>query len=159
MLRLLKWETLTLCTEMGNAYAMYSTASSYMDGDGVPIDEKKAKIYFEMAVKKGHVESLVSLSKIHDGVNLQVSFGYLRLAAESGHEESMEALKRSYRFHTNASSEHSDNCGCDSCKIINTKGVLTKDDLATTIRAFHSAQEELKSDARDLARENDKAGT
>ena len=107
-----------------------------------------------MAAKNGHVEALVELARIHSE-NFVVSAGYFRLAAENGEEESMEYmyLKRWYRSHANATSDHSDYCDCDSCKILNTKGLLTKDDLAVTIRAFHSAQEELRSDERDLARE------
>ena len=139
-------------SDMGNVYGMHSVANCYMNGEVVPNDEKKAKIYFEMAAKNGHVEALVELARIHSE-NFVVSAGYFRLAAENGEEESMEYLKRWYRSHANATSDHSDYCDCDSCKILNTKGLLTKDDLAVTIRAFHSAQEELRSDERDLARE------
>ena len=135
---------------------MYNVAQSYMSGIGVPNDEKMAKIYFEMAAKKGHVQSLVQLSDMHIENNLEVRILYIRLAAESGQEEAMEFLKNWYRLNTDDISDHSGNCICIYCRIQKTKGLLTKDDLANTIRAFHSAQEELRSDERDLAREHRK---
>ena len=139
-------------SDMGSPYAMYNLAAAYKNGEGVQIDEKKVKISFEMAARKGHVNSLVRLAQMHRE-NLVVSLGYCRLAAENGHEESMENLKKWYCHRVDATSNHSDGCNCSSCTILNTKGLLTKDDLATTIRAFHSAQEELRSDERDFSRE------
>ena len=123
-----------------------------MSGLGVPFDMKKGKIYFELAAKNGHVEALVELARIHCD-NFVVNICYLRLAAENGDEEAMEDLKRWYRHRVESTSNHSSGCICDSCNILNTKGLLTKDDLANTIRAFHSAQEELRSDERDFVRE------
>ena len=143
-------------SDMGNAHAMHNVAYCSWRGIGVPNDEKKAKIYFEMAAKKGHVQSLVQLSDMHIENNLEVRILYIRLAAESGQEEAMEFLKNWYRLNTDDISDHSGNCICIYCRIQKTKGLLTKDDLANTIRAFHSAQEELRSDERDLAREHRK---
>ena len=67
----------------------------------------------------------------------------------------MENLKKwyMYRRNTEAISNHNGKCSCFRCRIHKTKGLLTKDDVADTIRAFHSAQEELRSDERDFARE------
>ena len=139
-------------SDMGNVHGMYNVAQSYMSGIGVPNDEKMAKIYFEMAAKNGNVLALVKLSSIHCD-NFVVSIGYLRLAAESGDEESMKALRTLYRTHHESDSPCEPKCNCHCCTPFKTKGLLTKDDLADTIRAFHSAQNELRSDERDLARE------
>ena len=138
-------------SEMGNVHGTYNVAVAYGNGEGVPIDKKKAKIYFETAAKNGHVEAIARLADIH-AENPEVRVLYRRLAAESGHEESMEYLKKLYHLNADALLDHNEGCSCDGCKIFKTKGLLTKDDLADTIRAFHSAQEELRSDERDLAR-------
>ena len=138
--------------EMGDAHSMYSVAMCYRNGTGVPADDEKARFYFEMAASNGYVGSLVELAAIH-AENPEVSIRYIRLAAESGHEEAMESLKKIFRDNADAILDHNDGCKCDGCKMFKTKGLLTKDDLADTIRAFHSAQEELRSDDRDLARE------
>lgn len=145
------FECFVKAAEMGNVHAMYNLAHCYKKGIGVPIDEGKAIIYFEMAARKGHVESLVLLADIH-AENPEVRVLYRRLAAESGHEESVEYLKKLYRLNADALLDHNEGCSCDGCKIFKTKGMLTKDDLDATIRAFHSSQEELRSDERDYAR-------
>ena len=135
-------------SEMGNAHAMHNVAISYMNGIGVSVDEEKEKTYFEMAARQGHVEALVYLAKAHHE-NFEVGIGYLRLAAEHGDEDAMESLKKMYRSITDGASNHNETCDCSFCNFH--KNLLTKDDLAATIRAFHSAQEELRSDERDLA--------
>ena len=144
------FECFVKASDMGNVHGTHGVAVSYTNGMGVPIDEEKAKTYLEMAARQGHVEALVRLAGTHHK-NIVIAAQYLRLAAKSGHEKSMENLKKFYRSSTDCSSNHNETCDCSSCNF--QKNILTKDDLANTIRAFHSAQEELRSDERDLARE------
>lgn len=139
-------------SDMGNPHGMYNAGVSYLVGTGVSVDKERAKAYFEMAARKGHVLALMGLFLVHTDNHNEVAILYKRLAAENGDEEAMESLKKGYRLSTDGTSNHSNKCLCDVCKIIKTEGLLTKEDLAATIRAFHAAQKELRSDERDFAR-------
>lgn len=144
------FECYVKASDMGDPHGMYNAGVSYLIGTGVSIDKERAKACFEMAARKGHVLALTVLA--HTDSHNEARILYWRLAAENGAEEAMESLKIGYRLGMDCTSNHNKKCVCDGCKIIKTEGLLTKKDLAATIRAFHAAQKELRSDERDFAR-------
>jgi len=119
--------------ELGCASGYYNLGVNYSEGIGGEIDKKKAKYYYELAAMGGHVKARHNLGALEftDG-NTDRAFQYVILSARAGCKESLDVIKQGF-----------------------TKGIVTKDDYASTLRTYHDIQKEMKSDARDAASQDE----
>ena len=115
--------------ELGCAGAYFNLGCAYKNGDGVEIDTKKAKHYYELAAMNGDLEARNNLGAVegHAG-NYQRAFMHFKLAAKAGHTNALENVKRGFM-----------------------NGYVAKDQYATTLREYQKSQDEMKSEARDKA--------
>ena len=80
--------------ELGCAEAYYNLGIAYYQGDGVEIDTKKAKHYFELAAMNGHIKARHNLGcKELEAGNYQQAFKHLVLAASAGYKDSLYLVK------------------------------------------------------------------
>jgi len=115
--------------ELGSAEAYYNLGIMYIRGDGVAVDKKKAKHYYELAAMSGHIMARYSLGVLEGNAgNEQRAHKHLLIAARVGHEKALEGVKKGFL-----------------------KGLVTKDEYANTLREYQKIQDEMKSDARDKA--------
>ena len=115
--------------ELGCVDAYYNLGIAYDEGNGVEINKKKAKNYYELAAMKGDVAARFNLGCMegHAGNHNQAMKHFL-IAARAGSKLSLDVVKKGY-----------------------TEGLVTKDEYANTLRAYQKSQDEMKSDARDKA--------
>jgi len=115
--------------ELGCASGYYNLGNSYNIGTGVELDKKKAIYYWELAAIKGFVEARYNLGcrEALDG-NVEQAIKHWLIAARAGDETSLYNVKAGF-----------------------TKGIVTKDEYASTLRAYHERQKEMKSEERDMA--------
>ena len=115
--------------ELGCVDAYYNLGIAYDEGNGVEINKKKAKNYYELAAMKGDVAARFNLGCMegHAGNHNQAMKHFL-IAARAGSKLSLDVVKNGY-----------------------TEGLVTKDEYANTLRAYQKSQDEMKSDARDKA--------
>ena len=117
--------------ELGYAGAYFNLGQSFMEGLGVEVDVKKAEHYYELATIGGSVIARHNLGGLEvDAGNFDRAFKHFMIAARAGYKESLDAAKTGY-----------------------TNGMITKDEYANTLRAYHERQKEMKSDERDTAKE------
>ena len=96
---------------------------------GVVMDKKKAEHYFELAAMNGYVSARHNLGCMEwEKGNRHRAMKHFILGARAGHENSLVAVKQGFR-----------------------NGQVTKDEYASTLRAYHERQKETKSEARDKA--------
>ena len=115
--------------ELGHAGAYYNLGNSFQNGQGVEVDRKKAKHYFELAAMNGSVKARYNLGATeYNAGNHQRAFKHFQLAASAGLKESLDMVKKGYM------AEH-----------------VTKEEYANTLREYQKSQDETKSDARDKA--------
>ena len=116
--------------ELGHARAFGYIGQSYKLGVVVEQDRSKSMKFYEVAAKKGSVQAHKQLALSHDiNGNTTESIKHLKVVASAGDQESMDALMNMYK----------DN-------------LLSKEDLAQTLRDFQSSNNEMKSEDRDEAR-------
>ena len=116
--------------KLGCAGGYYNLAVSYDEGEGVEVDTKKAKHYYELATMMGSVEARHNLACSEgEAGNYERSFKHYMFAARAGHKESLDTVKQGFM-----------------------NGFVSKDDYANTLRSYQARQDEMKSDARDKAR-------
>ena len=119
--------------ELGCSMAYHNLGNSYHDGRGVEVDMKKAKHYYELAAMLGSVISRCNLGGMEwQAGNRQRSMKHKIIAAKAGHEKALHDVTDAYK---------------------NEVGLVTKEEYANTLRAYHERQKEMKSDDRDTARE------
>ena len=115
--------------ELGYAAAYNNLGYSYYSGRGVDVDKKKAKYYYELAAMGGDADARYRLGSIEGQAgNEQRAFKHMVVAAKSGHEYSLAKVKDGFAV-----------------------GIVTKDEYAQALRAYHERQVEAKSEARDKA--------
>ena len=112
---------------LGHAVAYYNLGCSYGFGFGVEVDMNKAVHYYELAAMGGNILARYNLGN-REGTsgNHQRAFKHLIIATRAGHETSLNVVKQGFM-----------------------KGVVTKDEYGSTLRAYHDRQKEMKSDARE----------
>ena len=85
--------------------------------------------YCEFAAMMGNVKARYNLGALEGRAgNIQRSWKHFVLAAKAGHKESLDVVKKGFMH-----------------------GIVTKDDYASTLRAYQMRQDESKSDARGNA--------
>ena len=117
--------------ELGCAAAYLNLGISYDNGDGVEVDKKKEKYYYELAAMNGCVGARHNLGCL-EGVagNEHRAYKHFILAARAGLKQSLDVVKEGFM-----------------------DGVVTKNDYANTLRAYQQRHDEMKSDDRDKAEE------
>ena len=115
--------------ELGCAEAYCNLGNLYDDGRGVVVDKKKAKYFSELAAMNGNVHARYNLGHMeYEAGNIDRAFKHFVIAAKAGYKPSLDKVKEGF-----------------------TEGCVTKDEYEKTLRASHSRQGEMKSDARDKA--------
>ena len=115
--------------ELGCAGGYYNLGCSYRLGDGVEVDQKKAKYYFELAAMCGHIKARHNLGcSERQAGNLHRAIKHMIMAAKAGYEPSLDNIKTGFM-----------------------NEYVTKDEYANTLRAYHESQKEMKSEMRDKA--------
>jgi len=113
--------------ELGCAVAYYNLGNSYMDGEGVEVNMKKAKHYWELAAMKGHVEARSNLGVAEAKAgNWQRSLKHFMIAAKAGSNQSMDNVQAGYKC-----------------------GIVTKDEYEVILRAHQKSIDGMKSESRD----------
>ena len=117
--------------ELGYAEGYYNCGVNYCTGRGVEVDMKKANYYFELAAMNGHIKSRHNLGAYEgNDDNYHRATKHYIIAAKAGYDASLERVKIGYKL-----------------------GLVTKDEYASTLRAYHERRKEMKSDMRDEAKE------
>ena len=93
-------ETIKLA-EAGNPLAQYKLAQMYAQADGVPTDEKEARVWLERAAQNGNVDAQFefgfALREGHGTLqDFERAFAILQLAAQAGHSQAQFELGRMY---------------------------------------------------------------
>ena len=115
--------------ELGCAEAYFNLGNTHDIGEGVEVDEEKAKHYWELAAMGGCVFARQNLGCMEEEAgNNQRAMKHFILAARAGYKQSLVAVKTGYKH-----------------------GFVTKDEFANTLRAHQKSQDEMKSEARDKA--------
>ena len=116
--------------ELGCANAYNNLGIAYSNGDGVEIDKKKAKHYWELAALNGSIQGRYNIgAEEYNACNHQRAFKHFILAAKAG-DKALKMVKHGY-----------------------TDGYVTKEEYANTLREYQKRQDEMKSDARVSAAE------
>ncbi|MDB4430403.1 zinc finger MYND domain-containing protein [bacterium] len=115
--------------ELGCVEAYFKLGFSYNNERGVEMDKKKAMHYYELAAMSGDVHARHNLG-FQEGKagNYHRAMKHFRLAANAGYKKSLDMVKKGYM-----------------------DGIVTKDEYASTIRAYHQRVDETTSDDRDKA--------
>ena len=122
--------------ELGCAEAYYNLGNNYSLGKGVAIDKKKAKHYYELAAMGGDTQARHNLGCMEGRArNNDRAKKQWILAARAEMKESLDAIKEGFM-----------------------RGYHTKDEYASTLRAYQNIQDEMKSDKRDKAARMQDAG-
>jgi len=115
--------------ELGCANGYFNLGNAYEKGRGVEmeVNKKKAKHYYELAAMGGSVSARNNIGLLEYRIgNQHRAFKHFIMAARAGHETSLDAVRIGFR-----------------------NGLVTKDVYASTLRAHHESQIEMKSDARE----------
>jgi len=113
--------------ELGCTVAYYCLGNSYLEGDGVEVDTKKAKYYYELAAMGGNVIARHNVGYLEmKAGNLHRAMKHFLLAARAGYKDALDAVKDGFMHK-----------------------IVTKDDYANTLRAYQKALDDMKSDMRD----------
>ena len=115
--------------ELGSASANQNIGACYYNGQGVERDMKKAKYYTELAAMGGNVKARHELGNFEkDEGNMNRAMKHWMISATVGCDESLKENQKGY---------------------IN--GQVTKDDFEKALRSHKEANDEVKSDQREMA--------
>ena len=115
--------------ELGCADAYYNLANSYDDGNGVQVDKKKARHYWELAAMSGQLDARHNLACLEGQAgNYHRAYKHFMVAARAGDEGSMDAVKRGFM-----------------------NGFVTKVEYANALRAYEKIRDEMTSESREKA--------
>ena len=117
--------------ELGCAVAYFKLGNSYQYGEGVEVDKKKAKYYWEPAAMDGSVNARHNLGCMEfEGGNYHRAYKHFILAAQAGYKMSLDQVKQGFM-----------------------NDIVMKDEYANTLRAYEQRHNEMKSKVRDRAEE------
>ena len=119
----------TKAAELGGVDAHYNLSVMYGEGLGVKKDEKKRVYHLEEAAIGGHAYARHNLGYLEDcRGRMDRAVKHMIIAANMGLDKSLENVKMAYR-----------------------KGLVSKDDFASTLRAHQAAVDATKSPQREEA--------
>ena len=124
-------ELLLKAGELGCAVAYFNLGNLYLVGNGVEVDKRKVKYYHELAAMMGFADARHNLGVLeaegqsgnYDRACVERSMKHFILAARAGYEASLGIVKGGFK-----------------------EGMVTKDEFANTLRAYHDRQKEMKSE-------------
>eukprot|EP00984_Skeletonema_dohrnii_P025083 scaffold14195_cov155-Skeletonema_dohrnii-CCMP3373.AAC.30 len=126
------FEYWTKAAEMGDAEAHVDLSILYVTGQGVEKDEKKEIHHMEEAAIAGHPRARFRLACYEGaGGRLDRAVKHFIIAANLGHDDSIQALKDFYKG-----------------------GLVSKEDFAAALRAHQAAVDATKSPQREAAKDN-----
>ena len=115
--------------ELGYARAYNGIGYAYSFGEGVEVDKKKAKHYYELAAMRGNASARYNLGTIeHRRGNVNRVLKHYMIAVRDGHSKSLKNIQRLY-----------------------SDGHVPKDEYTKTLRSYQTYLDEVKSDQRDKA--------
>ena len=115
--------------EFGFAEGYFNLGNAYYNGNGVDVDKKKAKHYFELAVMNGDVDARHNLGCMEGQAgNYQRAMKHCLIAAKAGYKPSLDIVKGGF-----------------------IDGHVTKEEYANALQEYQKIQDEMKSEARDKA--------
>eukprot|EP00984_Skeletonema_dohrnii_P005261 scaffold1840_cov137-Skeletonema_dohrnii-CCMP3373.AAC.2 len=119
--------------ELGNVAAHYQLSNFYYDGRGVEKDKQKERHHLEEAAIGGHPYARFNLGcEEAESGSIERAVKHLIIAATQGDDDSIQSLLEIFK-----------------------DGLVSKDDLASALRAHQSAVDATKSPQRDAAGEYD----
>ena len=119
--------------ELDHAEAFVHIGNNYFQGVVVDQDESKSKAleYYEIGAKKGCVQARNLMALYHrEYGNIDESIKHMKIAASGGHQASMDDLMILYKDE-----------------------LLSKEDLAQTLRAYQTSIDLMKSNDREDVRD------
>jgi len=126
--------------ELGDIESHYELSLLYRDGEGVEKDVKKKVYHLEEAAIGGHPDARLNLGCIEeDNGRDDRAVKHWIIAANMGHDDSLENLKLVYREGLPASPQ------------IYREGLVSKEDFASALRAHQTAVDATKSPQRETA--------
>ena len=126
-------ELLLKAGNLGCNEAYNNLGNAYSNGQGVEVDKKKAKHYWELAAMNGSISARYNLGCMEeDAGNHRRAMKHVVISAKAGHEDSLDMVTAIYKH---------------GHKL----GFVTKDIYAQTLRAYQKSQNEMKSEKRDKA--------
>ena len=115
--------------ELGNAEAYTSIGCAYHYGEGVEVDKKKARYYYELAAMGGDIVARHNLGvNEEDAGNYDRALKHHMISARSGYTHSLNEIKRLY-----------------------SNGHATKEDYTQALQGYQEYLGEIKSVQRDEA--------
>ena len=115
--------------ELGDELAHYNIGCAYLEGCGVEQSEKKAIHFYQLAAMGGHPGARYNLAATeHCKGNIGLAMKHFRIAAGTGHDDSLKAVKQGF-----------------------TKGQVSKSQFEETLREHQQYNEEIKSAQREEA--------
>ena len=124
-------ELYLMAGELGCSEGYFNLGNSYKNGEGVEVDKKKAKHYWELAAINGNVNARHNLGVVEGRTgNYHRGMKHCIIAAKAGEEKSLDVVKAGFM-----------------------DGMIAKDEYANTLRAHQERCNEMKSDQRDKAEE------
>eukprot|EP00984_Skeletonema_dohrnii_P023044 scaffold12161_cov81-Skeletonema_dohrnii-CCMP3373.AAC.5 len=123
------FEYLTKAARVGDASAHFHLSLMYWEGEGVEKDEEKEVYHLEQAAIAGHPQARFNLGSIewNNGSKERAVKHYI-IAANLGYDKSVEFLKKGH-----------------------SRGLVSKEDFASALRAHQAAVDAMKSPGRDAA--------
>ena len=122
-------ELLHRAADLGYGEAYNNIGNAYKYGEGVDVDKKKAKYYYELAAVEGFVT------------------GRTNLGIAEGRSGSMDRAVKHFMIAVRGGSD----VALDLIKQLSSVGCARKDDYANALRAYQKYLDEVKSDQRDQA--------
>jgi len=115
--------------DLGNYEAYVCIGCAHEYGEGVEIDKKKARHYYELAAMKGDADARANLGidEAQAG-NMDKSVKHFMIAAACGHDGALENIQELYSY-----------------------GRATKDDYTKALQSYQEYLGEIKSSQRDKA--------
>ena len=115
--------------ELGNAQGYNAIGIAHYRGEGVQIDEEKARHYLELAAMGGEAQARFNLgNKEGKAGNFDRALKHHMIAVRSGFADSLKIIKELY-----------------------TRGHATKEDYMKALQLYQAYLSEIKSDQRDKA--------
>lgn len=123
------YELWNSAAKLGSICAHYDIACAYKRGNGIEKDTEKAIYHCKLAAMGGHEVARYDLGT-SEGINwnLNIAIKHFIVSAKAGYDESLTAVGAGYK-----------------------DGLITKDEYASTLRAYKRSKDEMKSVQRDRA--------
>jgi TPR repeat protein len=119
--------------ELGSAEACVGIGISFDTGNGVSVDKKRAALFEQVGALRGDIAARhdIGVSEYNDFGNHEIAIRHWKIAAEAGHQNSLNALRAIY---------NNDGLG---------KEFISKEEMDTVYRSGHEAQMEIKTEERE----------